>query len=38
VDRRGRVREVYNLDFFKPAWVLEDVRLLLEEADGDSEK
>jgi protein SCO1 len=38
VDGRGRVREVYNLDFFKPAWVLEDVQLLLEEADGGSEK
>src|SRR5438270_371627 len=38
VDDRGRVREVYNLDFFKPAWVLEDVQLLLEEADGGSEK
>jgi protein SCO1/2 len=31
VDRRGRVREVYSLEFFKPAWVLEDVRGLLEE-------
>lgn len=38
VDGRGRVREIYNLDFFKPAWVLEDVQLLLEEADGASEK
>ena len=38
VDGRGRVREVYNLDFFKPAWVLEDVQLLLEEGDGRSEK
>ena len=25
VDGRGRVREIYNLDFFKPAWVLADV-------------
>jgi protein SCO1/2 len=32
VDPRGRVREIYNLDFFKPDWVLEDVRLLLREA------
>jgi protein SCO1/2 len=31
LDKRGRVREVYNLDFFKPAWVVEDVRLLLDE-------
>ena len=38
VDRRGRVREIYNLDYFKPGWVLEDVQLLLEEADGGSEK
>jgi protein SCO1/2 len=37
VDGRGRVREIYNLDFFKPTWVLEDVQLLLEEAGG-SEK
>jgi protein SCO1/2 len=32
VDPRGQVREIYNLDFFKPAWVAEDVRLLLDEA------
>jgi protein SCO1/2 len=32
VDPRGRVREIYNLEVFKPAWVLEDVRLLLQEA------
>ena len=38
VDGRARVREIYNLDFFKPAWVLEDVHLLLEEADRGSEK
>jgi protein SCO1 len=31
LDRRGRVREIYSLDFFKPAWVLDDVRLLLAE-------
>jgi protein SCO1/2 len=34
VDRRGRIREVYSLEFFKPAWVVEDVRLLLGEAGG----
>jgi protein SCO1 len=38
VDGRGRVREIYNLDFFKPAWVLEDVRSLLKEAAGSPEK
>ena len=31
LDRRGRVREIYNLDFFRPEWVREDVKLLLEE-------
>jgi protein SCO1/2 len=31
VDKKGRIREVYNLEFFKPAWVLEDVRALVEE-------
>lgn len=29
LDARGRIREIYNLDFLKPDWVLEDVRLLL---------
>ena len=38
MDGLGRVREIYNLDYFKPTWVLEDVQLLLEEADGGSEK
>jgi protein SCO1/2 len=32
LDGRGRVREVYNLEYFKPAWVLEDVGSLLMEA------
>jgi protein SCO1/2 len=31
VDRNGRIREIYNLSFFKATWVLEDVRLLLKE-------
>ncbi|HEV3021629.1 MAG TPA: SCO family protein, partial [Pirellulales bacterium] len=31
VDRRGRIREIYNLDFFRQQWVLEDVRLLAKE-------
>ena len=38
VDGRGRVREIYNLDFLKPAWVLEDVQSLLKEATGEPEK
>ena len=29
VDRRGRVREIYNLDFLKAPWVVEDIELLL---------
>jgi protein SCO1/2 len=33
LDTRGRIREIYDLTFFKPAWVLEDVRALLNE-DG----
>jgi protein SCO1/2 len=31
VDPRGRIREIYNLDFLKPQWVVEDVELLLRE-------
>jgi protein SCO1/2 len=31
VDRRGQVREIYNLSFLKAAWVADDVRLLLNE-------
>ena len=31
VDPRGRIREIYNLNFLKPAWVVEDVELLLQE-------
>jgi protein SCO1/2 len=31
LDRRGRIREIYNLEFFKPVWVVEDVQLLLHE-------
>lgn len=29
VDGRGRIREIYNLSFLKPAWVVEDVQQLL---------
>jgi protein SCO1/2 len=32
VDRRGRIREIYNLSFLKPAWVVDDVELLLNES------
>jgi protein SCO1/2 len=32
LDGRGRVREIYNLDFFRPAWVREDVQLLRKES------
>jgi protein SCO1/2 len=31
VDARGFVREIYNLDFMRPAWVVEDIELLLGE-------
>ena len=37
VDSRGRIREIYNLSFLKPAWVVEDVELLLQE-DGVARK
>jgi protein SCO1 len=29
VDRRARIREIYNLSFLKPAWVADDIDLLL---------
>jgi protein SCO1/2 len=32
VDPRGRIREIYNLNFLKPRWVLEDMKLLLAES------
>lgn len=32
VDGRGRIREIYNLTFLKPAWVVEDIELLLRES------
>ena len=31
IDPRWRVREIYSLEYFKPAWALDDVRLLLKE-------
>src|SRR5262249_24389604 len=31
VDKQGRVREIYHLGFLKPAWVVEDMDLLLKE-------
>jgi protein SCO1/2 len=33
VDTQGRVREIYSLEFLKPKWVLDDVELLLQEAE-----
>jgi cytochrome oxidase Cu insertion factor (SCO1/SenC/PrrC family) len=32
IDPQWRVREIYSLEYFKPAWALDDVRLLLKEA------
>ena len=32
LDARGRVRDIYSLQFLMTAWVLEDVRELLNEA------
>jgi protein SCO1/2 len=29
VDHQGQVREIYNLDFFRVPWVVEDIELLL---------
>jgi len=34
VDRQGRIREIYNLAFLKPEWVMEDIELLLKEPTG----
>jgi protein SCO1/2 len=31
VDRQGIIREIYNLDFLRPSWVADDIRLLLQE-------
>jgi protein SCO1/2 len=31
IDGRGRIREIYNLSFLTPAWVADDVQLLLQE-------
>jgi protein SCO1/2 len=33
LDPQGRLREIYDLQFFRPPWVCEDVQLLLEEAE-----
>jgi protein SCO1/2 len=32
VDTKGQVREIYSLSFLKPAWVAEDMQLLLDES------
>ena len=34
VDTLGRIREIYNLNFLKPKWVVQDVELLLKEASN----
>jgi protein SCO1 len=34
VDRQRRIREIYNLAFLKPAWVAQDIELLLKEKVG----
>lgn len=31
VDRQGRIREIYNLEFLRVPWVIEDIELLLKE-------
>lgn len=31
LDQRGRIREIYSLEFFKTAWILEDVHEILNE-------
>lgn len=31
LDRRGRIREIYNLEFFRVPWVMEDIEILLAE-------
>jgi protein SCO1/2 len=31
VDPKGRIREIYDLNFFKAGWVLDDIELLLKE-------
>lgn len=33
LDERGRVREIYDLQFFRPPWVREDVQMLLKEGE-----
>ncbi len=33
LDGRGRLREIYDLQFFRPRWVREDVQLLLKESE-----
>jgi protein SCO1/2 len=34
VDRQGQVREIYNLAFLRPRWVVDDIEVLLGEAAG----
>jgi protein SCO1/2 len=37
VDQRGRIREIYNLSFMKPGWVMEDIEVLLKEKGASSQ-
>jgi protein SCO1/2 len=32
LDQRGRLREIYDLQFFRPPWVREDIQALLKES------
>jgi protein SCO1/2 len=36
LDKRGRLREIYDLQFFRPRWVCEDVQSLLNDKDRPS--
>jgi protein SCO1/2 len=38
VDGQRQVREIYNLSFLRPAWVVEDVELLLKETSANQER
>jgi hypothetical protein len=33
VDKRGRIREIHDLAFLKPSWVVQDIELLLKEKE-----
>ena len=38
VDQKAKVREIYNLSFLKPAWAVDDVKLLLDESAPTSDE